>query len=112
MLCKFRAVVRLQELLNVTFSIQDFTVYTVVGKISLVTIVLRCSSAYAELGGKLCIGKEAFASEQRVLTFSQIQTFGGDVVRDSVKARDTWVGCSYEFFHAPSFPMVINPATS
>ena len=112
MLRELRSVIGLQELLYVIFGIEDFAVYTVVWEISLVAVVLRGAAADTEFGGELCVCNEAFASEQGVITFPQILTFGGDVVSDGVEARDAWVVGCYQFLHAPSFPTVINPATS
>lgn len=112
MLRELRSVVGLQELLYVIFGIEDFAVYTVVWEISLVAVVLRGASADTEFVCELRVGHEAFTSEQGVITFSQILTFGGDVVSYGVEARYAWVVGCYQFLHTLSFPTVINPATS
>ncbi len=107
-----RTVVGLEELLNILLSIQDFAVNAVVWEIALVAVVLCGASAHTEFGCELRVGHEAFTSEQGVITLPQILTFGGDVIGDGVETHYAWVvGCN-NFFHAPSFPTVINPATS
>ena len=112
MLRELRSVIGLQKLLYVIFGIQDFTVNTVVWEIPLVAVVLRGTAADSEFCGELRIGHETFASEQGVITFPQILTFGGDVVRDGVEALYALLAVISSFMRPPFLRLSIRPHPS
>lgn len=107
-----RAVVGLEEYFDVVLGIEDFTVDTVIWYVTLVSVILRGSSAYSKSGGELRISDKAFAIEQRVITRSQIPAFGHYVIGLSVETLYAWVIGCYQLLHTLFVHLVINPTTS